>query len=133
MTRSYLCFFLMIPRPPRSTRTDTLFPYTTLFRSAGERIESQRRRRHAGEMHAADGEREEGYDKGAPLQRAGARQDEEGEARQRTADRQRRGDVAGLPLDPERPLEAGPAGVVTGAEHRAAHDSAEDARKRTRL
>src|SRR3546814_1182148 len=37
---NYLCFFfllffffLMIRRPPRSTRTDTLFPYTTLFRS----------------------------------------------------------------------------------------------------
>src|SRR3546814_14454821 len=33
---AYLClffFFLMIRRPPRSTRTDTLFPYTTLFRS----------------------------------------------------------------------------------------------------
>src|SRR3546814_16889746 len=34
---SFLCllffFFLMIRRPPRSTRTDTLFPYTTLFRS----------------------------------------------------------------------------------------------------
>src|SRR3546814_13528417 len=31
-----LCFvFLMIRRPPRSTRTDTLFPYTTLFRSPG--------------------------------------------------------------------------------------------------
>src|SRR3546814_13920012 len=30
----YFCvFFLMIRRPPRSTRTDTLFPYTTLFRS----------------------------------------------------------------------------------------------------
>src|SRR3546814_11645070 len=33
----YYCFisffFLMIRRPPRSTRTDTLFPYTTLFRS----------------------------------------------------------------------------------------------------
>src|SRR3546814_10622277 len=30
----YLCFFfLMILRPPRSTRTDTPFPYTTLFRS----------------------------------------------------------------------------------------------------
>src|SRR3546814_9652249 len=30
----YSCFFfLMIRRPPRSTRTDTLFPYTTLFRS----------------------------------------------------------------------------------------------------
>src|SRR3546814_11835251 len=26
----------MIRRPPRSTRTDTLFPYTTLFRSIGE-------------------------------------------------------------------------------------------------
>src|SRR3546814_9168128 len=29
-----LVFFLMIRRPPRSTRTDTLFPSTTLFRSA---------------------------------------------------------------------------------------------------
>src|SRR3546814_3695678 len=29
----FLFFFLMIRRPPRSTRTDTLFPYTTLFRS----------------------------------------------------------------------------------------------------
>src|SRR3546814_11034325 len=46
-TISYLCwftvcsfflffFFLMIRRPPRSTRTDTLFPYTTLFRSLGD-------------------------------------------------------------------------------------------------
>src|SRR3546814_13143028 len=30
-------FFLMIRRPPRSTRTDTLFPYTTLFRSYQQR------------------------------------------------------------------------------------------------
>src|SRR3546814_3009338 len=30
-------FFLRIRRPPGSTRTDTLFPYTTLFRSAGLR------------------------------------------------------------------------------------------------
>src|SRR3546814_2910316 len=29
----FLFFFLMIRRPPRATRTDTLFPYTTLFRS----------------------------------------------------------------------------------------------------
>src|SRR3546814_18608608 len=29
-----LFFFLMIRRPPGSTRTDTLFPYTTLFRSS---------------------------------------------------------------------------------------------------
>src|SRR3546814_6613471 len=33
MSRLFLVFFLMIRRPPRSTRTDTLFPYTTLFRS----------------------------------------------------------------------------------------------------
>src|SRR3546814_17603553 len=34
MSRIFVCFFfLMIRRPPRSTRTDTLFPYTTLFRS----------------------------------------------------------------------------------------------------
>src|SRR3546814_17112384 len=30
---SFFFFFLMYRRPPRSTRTDTLFPYTTLFRS----------------------------------------------------------------------------------------------------
>src|SRR3546814_7082704 len=34
-------FFLMIRRPPRSTRTDTLFPYTTLFRSITIFINSQ--------------------------------------------------------------------------------------------
>src|SRR3546814_12406132 len=37
----FFFFFLMIRRPPRSTRTDTLFPYTTLFRSA--RTQAQRR------------------------------------------------------------------------------------------
>src|SRR3546814_14476058 len=39
---SFSFFFLMIRRPPRSTRTDTLFPYTTLFRSlrfSGRRME----------------------------------------------------------------------------------------------
>src|SRR3546814_11297285 len=39
-------FFLMIRRPPRSTRTDTLFPYTTLFRS-----QDQCRRAEAGRPH----------------------------------------------------------------------------------
>src|SRR3546814_12170885 len=34
----YIFFFLMIRRPPRSTRTDTLFPYTTLFRSLRQGI-----------------------------------------------------------------------------------------------
>src|SRR3546814_19516653 len=32
----FLFFLLMIRRPPRSTRTDTLFPYTTLFRSLAQ-------------------------------------------------------------------------------------------------
>src|SRR3546814_13533257 len=41
-------FFLMIRRPPRSTRTDTLFPYTTLFRSACDR-------RHPSQYGAAGG------------------------------------------------------------------------------
>src|SRR3546814_12916110 len=41
MSVSLFFFFLMIRRPPRSTRTDTLFPYTTLFRS----IHRQRDRR----------------------------------------------------------------------------------------
>src|SRR3546814_20898142 len=54
---AYECVcFLMIRRPPRSTRTDTLFPYTTLFRS-----------------HRADAERELRHDTGAdrPAARAG--------------------------------------------------------------
>src|SRR3546814_12321345 len=34
-------FFLSIRRPTRSTRTDTLFPYTTLFRSALEEISDE--------------------------------------------------------------------------------------------
>src|SRR3546814_11472801 len=54
---SLLCFFLMIRRPPRSTRTDTLFPYTTLFKAGssarlrqhfppgGERLVAQQRAR----------------------------------------------------------------------------------------
>src|SRR3546814_15329496 len=42
----FLFFFLRIRRPPRSTRTDTLFPYTTLFRS------HQKCRGHQGQHHA---------------------------------------------------------------------------------
>src|SRR3546814_1849285 len=38
----FLFFFLMIRRPPRSTRTDTLFPYTTLFRSFQQEHGSER-------------------------------------------------------------------------------------------
>src|SRR3546814_5773477 len=54
-------FFLMIRRPPRSTRTDTLFPYTTLFRSPtlmgiaevaiGDADVARRRQRRAAAQH----------------------------------------------------------------------------------
>src|SRR3546814_15260386 len=47
----FFLFFLMIRRPPRSTRTDTLCPYTTLFRSAvGEDSVTVRRDAIAGVM-----------------------------------------------------------------------------------
>src|SRR3546814_8358420 len=48
----------MIRRPPRSTRTDTLFPYTTLFRSVRRPISassagsSRRASRRAADLHA---------------------------------------------------------------------------------
>src|SRR3546814_4856906 len=41
----------MIRRPPRSTRTDTLFPYTTLFRSTGA-VKSDRKQKCSGEESA---------------------------------------------------------------------------------
>src|SRR3546814_7033675 len=44
MRAVWLYFFLMIRRPPRSTRTDTLFPYTTLFRSVPPRNRRRGRR-----------------------------------------------------------------------------------------
>src|SRR3546814_3449243 len=50
----------MIRRPPRSTRTDTLFPYTTLFRSAGDagrRAELREQRRPAAHLPARRGQR----------------------------------------------------------------------------
>src|SRR3546814_1529838 len=46
----------MIRRPPRSTRTDTLFPYTTLFRSARHRV-SIRPQAAAGVHHGRTGPR----------------------------------------------------------------------------
>src|SRR3546814_14179548 len=50
----FLFFFLMIRRPPRSTRTDTLFPYTTLFRSALKAKDLIRDGRYA--LHSNPGE-----------------------------------------------------------------------------
>src|SRR3546814_12449624 len=46
-----MIFFLMIRRPPRSTLTDTLFPYTTLFRSGRKLGE------HRGLIHFTVGQR----------------------------------------------------------------------------
>src|SRR3546814_11366776 len=59
----------MIRRPPRVTRTDTLLPYTTLFRSCAER---QRRRRRGG----AEAAREVGGDRRAGQRRAAAIDDD---------------------------------------------------------
>src|SRR3546814_15584677 len=50
MDMCYCVFFLMIRRPPRATRTDTLFPYTTLFRSRRHRAATAAGRRLAGEQ-----------------------------------------------------------------------------------
>src|SRR3546814_17906906 len=47
VTVVHIFFFLMIRRPPRSTRTDTLFPYTTLFRSHEDVLEPARERADA--------------------------------------------------------------------------------------
>src|SRR3546814_3310973 len=47
----FFVFFLMIRRPPRSTRTDTLFPYTTLFRSRILEIFTIERGFHKSRMH----------------------------------------------------------------------------------
>src|SRR3546814_21089755 len=50
----FSCCFVMIRRPPRSTRTDTLFPYTTLFRSAlYGGIDGVQPRRHIGRRACA--------------------------------------------------------------------------------
>src|SRR3546814_3677626 len=44
----------MIRRPPRSTRTDTLFPYTTLFRSAYPDLPPSRPDKWAGQIRGVD-------------------------------------------------------------------------------
>src|SRR3546814_11221157 len=56
----FYVFFLMIRRPPRSTRTDTLFPYTTLFRSlegAVCRADDPAEARRVVQVRAENGER----------------------------------------------------------------------------
>src|SRR3546814_14156120 len=59
----FFFFFLMIRRPPRSTRTDTLFPYTTLFRSGRSDSGGRARPGSAGchgigqDLHHGEGDR----------------------------------------------------------------------------
>src|SRR3546814_10434856 len=66
-----LCFFfLMIRRPPRSTRTDTLFPYTTLFRSRRSPESDQGRTRvDPAVAESASGQIESAYQKLRPAGR----------------------------------------------------------------
>src|SRR3546814_12433877 len=78
-----LCIvFLMIRRPPRSTRTDTLVPYTTLFRSEGQ--QGLGSGNHAGgSAPRRDGEVQRGADEGRrAARRHGAPAEFEGRARQ---------------------------------------------------
>src|SRR3546814_20411730 len=59
----------MIPRPPRSTRTDTRFPYTTLFRSA-ETDKGEQASPRAGAIETADARRLGHAERQLPLERA---------------------------------------------------------------
>src|SRR3546814_1152979 len=62
MTTIVLFFFLMIRRPPRSTRTDTLFPYTTLFRSRPRPRLAAPERLHLSHPRDPEGRRSQGLD-----------------------------------------------------------------------
>src|SRR3546814_14613290 len=74
-------FFLMIRRPPRSTRTDTLFPYTTLFRSGDDIVGAHRRDHRAVSLdNAAFGRRDEARAHAGDI----------------AAERERRGDAMGV-------------------------------------
>src|SRR3546814_18904858 len=64
-------FFLMRRRPPRSTRTDTLFPYTTLFRSPPARRDDRRAVRRLPDAWTPD--RRSAGDRGDARQGRGAR------------------------------------------------------------
>src|SRR3546814_1219081 len=106
----------MIRRPPRSTRTDTLFPYTTLFRSTARRCSilreraSGRRKAVAGKDRAALLRNEEG----AERSRFGmARRDEQ---RDRVTDRRMAG--RGKDTDDAHPPRGAGVGRIDDAERR---------------
>src|SRR3546814_6884574 len=70
------CFFLMIRRPPRATRTDTLFPYTTLFRSGLERVGFVCQRAADGDARRGDAGEQIGAGGGDGVGRGGDRSEE---------------------------------------------------------
>src|SRR3546814_10404276 len=89
-------FFLMIRRPPRSTRTDTLFPYTTLFRSAAGRTAQGAAQglsdpvygqRDGRELAPARGPDRQEMGRVRPGRIRGGRKDPRGNRRDRTGDR----------------------------------------------
>src|SRR3546814_13504513 len=90
-------FFLMIRRPPRSTRTDTLFPYTTLFRS---------RHPPAGQQHRHEEDQRQGQGQG-PNRREGPQAAKAGSVRPVQAELT---PVAGV-VKPERPGDAAERGI----------------------
>src|SRR3546814_7463207 len=128
----------MVRRPPRSTRTDTLFPYTTLFRSqAPESLRYERQIAvapigHAQQHHDDDGhENEPGESRRTAGEAGKAGADADGEvddvgARQKLRDAQQLGELErrepALLLDQNAPgewqdaAEAGPADPRDGAE-----------------
>src|SRR3546814_10914423 len=79
----------MIRRPPRSTRTDPLFPYTTLFRSAGCRTQDdheQHRQNEKNQGHGHDGGKARGlfFRAHHALIAKFSRQDAQGRSKRRT-------------------------------------------------
>src|SRR3546814_15683355 len=114
MLCSTLFFLLMSRRPPRSTRTDTLFPYTTLFRSAaGGRHHLGRRQAVVGVGDAEGVERQDegtyqgdaGIEPGAIGEAAGGHGDEEAggqPCRRRPGDHQPPVDSVGEGAERER-------------------------------
>src|SRR3546814_11685246 len=109
--------FLMIRRPPRSTRTDTLFPYTTLCRSPLQGIVVEQNRLAVGRQHdvefhparAGPGGRLHGAEGIFRLQRLGPAVPHD--ARQPPRNSRRRGHVAITP-PPAVSLAVAPAGLT---------------------
>src|SRR3546814_5917619 len=110
-------FFLMIRRPPRSTRTDTLFPYTSLFRSRGGRSLGTWTARpdRRGALPAADGVRARGgRDRQVARSGAGASDPDRAEAGPSPRSAGRRALLPLIPVQlgprhPARPARSAPA------------------------